>query len=138
MNTYDSMLVLTEEPFIGYMPADVSTLLTEPIPDALLARLFACVDNQVTSLFCDLDEGDKWTEYSFWEWREILTELMERIYAILESEGKTGQQKSLADTLEEVESNAMEDTDPFPYDLPDDEIMLEVKRSLGLEEYPNK
>lgn len=44
----------------------------------------------------------------------------------------------LADTLEEVEGNAMEDADPFPYDLSDDEIVLEVKRSLGLEEYPNK
>lgn len=44
----------------------------------------------------------------------------------------------LADTLEEAKSNEMEDADPFPYDLPDDEIVLEVKRSLGLEECPKK
>lgn len=70
-----------------------------------------------------------------------LAELMERIYAIRIDEvllEKPFLALALADTLEEVESNAMEDTDPFPYDLPDDEILLEVKRSLGLEEYPNK
>ena len=44
----------------------------------------------------------------------------------------------LTDTLEEAKSNEMEDADPFPYDLSDDEIVLEVKRSLGLEEYPNQ
>ena len=44
----------------------------------------------------------------------------------------------IADTLDEVKHGAMEDADPFPYDLPDDEIVLEVKRSLGLEEYPNR
>ena len=44
----------------------------------------------------------------------------------------------LADTLEEAKSNEMEDADPFPYDLPDDEIVLEVKRCLGLEECPKK
>ena len=44
----------------------------------------------------------------------------------------------LTDTLEEAKSNEMEDADPFPYDLSDDEIVLEVKRSLGLEECPNQ
>lgn len=91
MNGYDSTLVLTKEPFTGYMPADVHSLLKEPIPDELLAKLFACVDNQATSLFCDLDEGDQWTEYAFWEWREIMEELIERICTILESE--TGQRR---------------------------------------------
>lgn len=91
MNGYDSTLVLTKEPFTGYMPADVRALLNERIPDAALAGLFACVDNQATSLFSDLDEGDQWTEYAFWEWREILEELIERICTILESE--TGQQR---------------------------------------------
>lgn len=86
MSVYDSILTLSEGPFTGYMPVDVRALLNEQIPDALLASLFACVDNHATSLFCDLDEGDQWTEYAFWEWREIMEELIERICAILESE----------------------------------------------------
>lgn len=44
----------------------------------------------------------------------------------------------IADTWEEVKTNTMEDADPFPYDLLDDEIVLEVKRSLGLKEYQKK
>lgn len=86
MSIYDGMLILTEEPFTGYMPADVRTLLKEQIPDAQLARAFACVHNHATSLLCNLDEGDQWMEYAFWEWQEILEELIDQICAILESE----------------------------------------------------
>lgn len=41
-----------------------------------------------------------------------------------------------ADTIEEVQNNIMEDADPFPYDLSDDEIVQEVKYSLKIEPYP--
>lgn len=41
-----------------------------------------------------------------------------------------------AETEEEVKRNAMEDCDPFPYDLSDDDICNEVKYSLGIEPYP--
>ena len=44
----------------------------------------------------------------------------------------------IADNWEEASRTSMEDTDPFPYDLLDDEIGLEVKRSLGLEECPKE
>lgn len=30
-----------------------------------------------------------------------------------------------------------EDAEPFPYNLPDEELILEVKYSLGIEPYPN-
>ncbi|MCH5318050.1 MAG: hypothetical protein J1E05_08765 [Eubacterium sp.] len=40
-------------------------------------------------------------------------------------------------TYDELMKNSMEDADPFPYDLPDDEIKNEVKYSLGIEPYPS-
>ncbi|MCI5668359.1 MAG: hypothetical protein MR291_06305 [Oscillospiraceae bacterium] len=39
-------------------------------------------------------------------------------------------------TLQQLINNTMEDADPFPYDLSDEEIKNEVKYSLGIEEYP--
>lgn len=38
-----------------------------------------------------------------------------------------------AETEEEVKRNAMEDCDPFPYDLSDEDIIKEIRYSLGLE-----
>lgn len=40
-------------------------------------------------------------------------------------------------TYDELIKNTMEDADPFPYDLPNDEIKKEVKYSLGIEPYPS-
>lgn len=39
-------------------------------------------------------------------------------------------------TYEELRKNTMEDTDPFPFDLSDDDIIKEIKYSLGIEPYP--
>ncbi|MGN1423761.1 MAG: hypothetical protein ACI4XA_10315 [Oscillospiraceae bacterium] len=39
-------------------------------------------------------------------------------------------------TFQELINNTMEDAEPFPYDLSDEEIRNEVKYSLGIEEYP--
>ena len=39
-------------------------------------------------------------------------------------------------TYEELINNVMEDADPFPYDLTEDELLKEVKYSLGIEPYP--
>lgn len=41
-----------------------------------------------------------------------------------------------AGTIEDVKKNIMEDCDPFPYDLSEEEIINEVKYSLGIEQYP--
>lgn len=41
-------------------------------------------------------------------------------------------------TYNEVMNNVMEDADPFPYDLPDDELMNEVRYSLGIMPYPKR
>ena len=39
-------------------------------------------------------------------------------------------------TYEELINNVMEDADPFPYDLTEDELLKEVKYSLEIEPYP--
>ena len=40
------------------------------------------------------------------------------------------------ESVEEVQKNQMIDADPFPYDLSDEELLAEVKYSMGLEPYP--
>lgn len=39
-------------------------------------------------------------------------------------------------TYEKLMNNTMEDAEPFPYDLTDDELLNEVRYSLGIEPYP--
>ena len=39
-------------------------------------------------------------------------------------------------TLEKLMNNTMEDADPFPFDLNDDDIVKEVRYALGIEPYP--
>lgn len=41
-------------------------------------------------------------------------------------------------TLQQLINNTMDDTNPFPYDLSDEEIRNEVKYSLGIEKSPIK
>ena len=40
-------------------------------------------------------------------------------------------------TYEDLMHNTMEDIQPFPYDLTEDELLKEVKYSLGIEPYPS-
>lgn len=42
-----------------------------------------------------------------------------------------------ADSLSEVINNTMTDAEPFPYDLINNDIINEVKYSMGIESYPN-
>lgn len=39
-------------------------------------------------------------------------------------------------TYEELINNVMDEAAPFPYDLTEDELLKEVKYSLGIEPYP--
>lgn len=41
-------------------------------------------------------------------------------------------------TYDELIKNIMEDATPFPYDLTEDELLNEVKYSLGIEPYPKE
>ena len=41
-------------------------------------------------------------------------------------------------TYDDLMNNSMEDADPFPYDLSDDELVNEVKYTLGIESYPKE
>ena len=87
MSTDQSMLVLTKEPFVGYMPQDVRALIDGDIPEKTLALLFARVSNKSGILFSELDEDDKWARYAFHEWEEVHDQLMEKIFGILIEEG---------------------------------------------------
>ncbi|MBP3384715.1 MAG: hypothetical protein J6M22_04525, partial [Firmicutes bacterium] len=40
-------------------------------------------------------------------------------------------------TYEDLMNNTMEDIEPFPYDLTEDELLKEVKYSLDIEPYPS-
>ena len=41
-------------------------------------------------------------------------------------------------TFDELMKNIMEEADPFPYDLSEDELLNEVRYSLGIEAYPEE
>ena len=87
MGTDQSMLVLTKEPFAGYMPKDVTKLIDGEMSEETLATLFARVSNKTGILFCELDEEDQWARYAFHEWEEVHDQLMEKIFEILIGEG---------------------------------------------------
>jgi len=87
MSIDQSMLVLTKEPFVGYMPKDICALISGEISEENLALAFVCVSNKTGSLFCELDEGDEWVLYAYHAWEEVHEQLMEMIFAILIKEG---------------------------------------------------
>ena len=41
-------------------------------------------------------------------------------------------------TYDDVMRNTMEDAEPFPYDLTDEELIMEVQYSLGILPYPKR
>ena len=41
-------------------------------------------------------------------------------------------------TYDELMNNVIEDVEPFPYDLTEDELLNEVKYSLGIKPYPKE
>ena len=82
-----SFLVLTKEPFIGYMPKDIYALISDEISEENLALVFVCVANKTGSLFCELDEGNEWARHAFHAWDKIHEQLMEMIFAVLIEEG---------------------------------------------------
>ena len=81
MGTDQSMLVLTKEPFAGYMPKDVTKLIDGEMSEETLAMLFARVSNKTGILFCELDEEDQWARYA------VHDQLMKKIFGILIGEG---------------------------------------------------
>ena len=75
-------LILTREPFVGYMPDDVRLYLSAYPDDRTLANAMAEVWNQAGRLGHELDEtDDHWTEYAYWEWQELMRELIATVTA---------------------------------------------------------
>ena len=80
----NNLLILTKEPFVGFMPDDVREWLQAHTSEHELAVAFAHVDNKVSQLMhaCQ-DEDDYWADYSFEKWYDLLKELEGRIRSIL-------------------------------------------------------
>ena len=80
MNLPNNTLILTKEPFVGFMPTDLRVWLQDHNKDADLAMALAAVSNHTGSLRHDLDEvDDYWLLYAYEEWWEIEKELYDMI-----------------------------------------------------------
>ena len=82
----DTFLVLTQEPFIRFMPNDVREWLQIHTSEHELAVAFAHVSNQTTRLMCACQGvEDYWIDYTFEEWNELRIELENEILSVLKS-----------------------------------------------------
>lgn len=86
-------LILTTEPFVGFMPADLRAWITEHSSDQNLAMALAEVHNHVGILGHELDEtDDHWLIYAYEAWWEVEKELYDLIVASMchsNQQGKT-------------------------------------------------
>lgn len=85
-------LILTTEPFVGFMPADLHAWLKEHSSDLDLAEALAEVHNHVGILGHELDEDDDpWLIYAYEAWWEIEKELYELIVASMRRSNRHGE-----------------------------------------------
>ena len=86
----ENTLILTQEPFVGFMPGDVRIWLRKHVDDASLAAAEAAVHRQVGHLGHELDETtDPWLDYALDEWWELELELVTEIIHRLKIENQT-------------------------------------------------
>lgn len=84
-------LILTSEPFIGFMPVDLRAWIETHNNDRDLATAFAEVHNHVGLLGHELDETeDLWLVYAFEAWWEVEQELYNIIYASMRRSNACG------------------------------------------------
>ena len=93
MNRYpQNTLILTRDPFVGFMPDDVRKYLTEHSDDRTLANAMAEVWNHAGSLGHELDEtDDHWIEYAYYEWWDLEREIFATIAARMEMADRCGE-----------------------------------------------
>ena len=85
-------LILTSEPFFGFMPNDVRDWLKEHTSDLDLATALALVNDKAGVLGHELDEfNDPWLLYAFDEWWEVEEEIYNRIIASMEQSNGRGE-----------------------------------------------
>ena len=81
--------MLTEEPFVGFMPNDVREWLQTHTSEQEMAVAFAHVDNQTSRLMCaGQDDDDYWIDYAFEEWYELAKEVEGKIQSVLIARGE--------------------------------------------------
>ena len=84
-------LILTTEPFVGFMPADLRAWITEHSSDQNLAMALAEVHNHVGILGHELDEtDDHWIIYAYVAWWEVEKELYDLIVASMRHSNQQG------------------------------------------------
>ena len=84
-------LILTTEPLVGFMPADLRAWITEHSSDQNLAMALAEVHNHVGILGHELDEtDDHWLIYAYEVWWEVEKELYDLIVASMRHSNQQG------------------------------------------------
>lgn len=84
-------LILTTDPFVGFMPADLRDWITMHNTDPDLALALAEVHNHVGILGHELDEmDDHWLLYAFEAWWEVEKELYDLIVASMRHSNQQG------------------------------------------------
>ena len=84
-------MILTTEPFVGFMPADLRAWITEHSSDQNLAMALAEVHNRVGILGHELDEtDDHWLIYAYEAWWEVEKELYDLIVASMRHSNQQG------------------------------------------------
>ena len=91
----DNLLILTKEPFVGFMPNDAREWLQAHTSEHELAVAFAHVDNKASQLvYACQDEDDYWADYSFEEWYDLSKELESKIRSVLKERNELLSTKS--------------------------------------------
>lgn len=80
MSLPNNTLILSKEPFVGFMPADLRIWLRDHNKDADLAIALAEVSNHTGLFGHELGEvDDHWLAYAYEEWWELEKELYDLI-----------------------------------------------------------
>ena len=88
----ENTLILTTEPFVGFMPADLRNWLQQNSKDEDLAVAMVEVHNHVGCLGHELDESDdRWLTYAFEEWWSLEKEICEMITSSMRQANLSGE-----------------------------------------------
>ena len=93
MSLPNNTLILTKEPFAGFMPADLRAWLQDHNKDADLATALTEVSNHTGRLGHELDEvNDCWLIYAHDEWWELEKELYNLIISSMRQANLRGEE----------------------------------------------
>lgn len=85
-------LILTTDPFVGFMPIDLQKWIKVHHADPDLATALAEVNNHVGILGHELDEvDDLWLVYAYESWYEIELELYDLIFKSMKESNQRGE-----------------------------------------------